>query len=72
MLHEKQKKNSNVEFFSLDKSILEWADECFKLATTERADCQCILEAEGYDIRKEALKLDNFYKEKVKKILGGN
>lgn len=65
------KKNSNVDFLPLDYSIDRWVERCYELAKIGRRDCRKLLEEEGYDIKKEALKLDQFYKEKVKNNKAG-
>ena len=58
---------SNVEFISLDRGTAIWADEILKwYKGYDRRDQINIIERAGYDIKKQAKQLQNFYIESIK------
>lgn len=55
-----------VKFLSLDDSTMLWADTAIDMAKKERHDTSSIVRAAGFDIKDEAVRLQNMYNELLK------
>ncbi|WP_108868368.1 glycosyltransferase family 1 protein [Aquimarina aquimarini] len=50
-----------IEFISLDKSAKYWAEKIVQIDTTTRKNMQSLICDEGYDIKSNAIKMQEFY-----------